>query len=287
MALKRNRWLVGGVLVVALGALLALSLLPIIGSIGDTPVTSNSSASQPTNEEARAELESRAKGYELVLEREPDNQTALRGLLETRIQLGDMEGVLAPLEKLAELNPDVSDYRILLGQTRQRLGDLEGAAQAYREVLDKTPGNMNALQGLVVLLLQQERPQAAIGLLQDTLKLTEADDSSNQIDKISVQLLLGQVYVEEARYEEALDLYDQAIAAAGQDFRPVLAKALVLKEMGQPEEAQALFDQALAMAPDRFQDQIEQLAAGGSEPADTLEAPAPEADSSGAAAGNE
>jgi len=281
VALKRNRWLVGGVLVIALGALLSLSLLPLISSVGDTPVASNSTASQPTNEEARAELESRAKGYELVLEREPDNQTALRGLLETRIQLGDMEGVLAPLEKLAELNPDVSDYRILLGQTRQRLGDLEGAAQAYREVLDQNPGNMNALQGLVVLLLQQERPQAAIGVLQDTLDLAQADDTS-QIDTVSVQLLLGQVYVESGRYEDALALYDQAIAAAGQDFRPVLAKALVLKETGQTEAAQSLFDQALAMAPDQFKDQIEQLAADGSESADTpVDTPAPDATRSG------
>lgn len=261
MAIKRNRWLVAGVLIVAVLGFAALSLLPILSN--RQPNNNPATASTP-GYDAKAELETRAKGYELVLEREPDNQTALRGLVEARAQMGDMAGVIEPLEKLAELNPDVVDYRILLGQTKQKAGDLEGAAQAYRTILTTYPGNINALQALVGLLLDQKRPQAAVGLLQDTLKAAKSPTNAQAgtIDVTSVQLLLGQVYAEEGKLDQAIKVYDEAIATAGQDFRPLLAKALVLQKQGKLDEAKPLFDQAKALAPDVYQDQIQALATG-------------------------
>jgi hypothetical protein len=98
VAVKRNRWLVVSVLVVAVGAFLALSVLPFLTARGDR-ATSSTPAPQAEATDARAELEARAKGYELVLEREPDNQTAIEGLVDARIQLGDIAGVIAPLRK--------------------------------------------------------------------------------------------------------------------------------------------------------------------------------------------
>lgn len=267
MTANRNRWLVGTVLTLALAAFLSLSLLPILGSNSNRRAGSTPEAS-PTADPAamQAELESQARGYELVLEREPDNQTALQGLVDARIQLGDIEGVVEPLEKLVELNPDVPDYAVLLAQTKQQMGDLEGAAQTYRQVLDQQPGNMNALQGLTVLLVQQDRPQAAIGLLQDTLKTADqlqSEGAAAGVDTIAVKLLLAQVHVEANSPDKAIALYDETIAADPEDFRPVLAKALVLRTQGDTDTAQALFSQATALAPAQFKDQIEQMASQG------------------------
>jgi tetratricopeptide (TPR) repeat protein len=282
---NRNRWLVGTVLTLALAAFLSLSLLPILGGAGNRRGGDTADATPPTDPASmQAELEAQARGYELVLEREPDNQTALQGLVDARIQLGDINGVAGPLEKLVELNPGVPDYAVLLAQTKQQMGDLEGAAQIYRQVLDQQPGNMNALQGLTVLLVQQNRPQAAIGLLQDTLATAEklqTEGAAAGIDTTSVKLLLAQVHVEAKSPDKALALYDETIAAAPEDFRPVLAKALVLKDQGETDTAQALFAQATELAPAQFKDQIEQMSAqgptdaeAGGEPGGILE-PAP------------
>ncbi|MGD1859122.1 MAG: tetratricopeptide repeat protein [Leptolyngbyaceae cyanobacterium] len=265
MAVKRNRWLVISVLVVAVGAFLALSVLPFLTAGGDRASTGTPANGGPAGAaDAQAELEDRARGYELVLEREPNNQTAIEGLVEARIQLGDLEGVIEPLEKLAELNPETSEYRILLGQAKQNIGDFEGAAEAYRSVLTQRPGDMDALQSLTALLIQQQRPQAAVGLLQDTLQSAPQvnEVTPGAIDVGSVQLLLAQVYVEEGDTDAALQLYDEAIAAAEDDFRPVLAKALVLRETGREPDAVVLFKQAEELAPAQFKDQVRQLAAG-------------------------
>ena len=266
MAVKRNRWLVGGILFIAVAALLLVSLGPLIQAAFNQNPGHGNTVSTATNTDRRAELEGRANGYALVLEREPDNQAALEGLVEARISLGDLAGAAEPLARLAELNPQEPRYSVLLAQTQQELNDLEGAAQTYRSVLTASPGNMEALQGLVALLVQQERPQAAVGLLQDTLKTAE---QSNQIqpgtiDVIAVKLLLGQVYTEQSRFDDAIALYDTAIQetqtqGGSPDFRPVLAKGFVLREMGQEAEAQPLFETALSLAPVQFKDRIQQL----------------------------
>ncbi len=267
MAAKRNRWLVSGVLVIALGAFLVLSILPIFGGRNPAGVpTANNPDSAPGAGDAEAELRARARGYELVLEREPENQTAILGLVDTLIQLGDLEAVVEPLGKLADLNPDQTEYRVLLGQAKQATGDLEGAAQAFRAVLTSRPGDMNALQGLVALLLEQDRPQAAVGLLQDTLATAaQAEEGASgeaaAIDTVSVRLLLAEVYIQQERFDDALGLYDEAIALAAEDFRPLLAKALVLRNLERETEATPLFTQAEAIAPAQFKDQVRQLAA--------------------------
>ncbi|MEO0869921.1 MAG: tetratricopeptide repeat protein [Cyanobacteria bacterium J06642_11] len=279
MAVKRNRWLVGGILFIAVASLLAVSLGPLIQTAFDQGGSHNSAASTATTTDPRAELEGRANGYELVLEREPNNQAALEGLVDARIGLGDLAGAAEPLARLAELNPQDPRYAVLLAQTKQELDDLEGAAQTYRSVLTASPGNMEALQGLVALLLAQERPQAAVGLLQDTLKTAE---QSNQIqpgtiDVVAVKLLLGQVYAEQTRYDDAIAIYDTAIQDAQNrggtpDFRPTLAKALILRETGQESNAQPLFETALSLAPVQFKDRIQQLIDAG-QPAASEETP--------------
>ena len=280
MVVKNKRWLIGGVLIVAVAAFVSLSLLPLLGTTIDRRPSSEiqANAAQGTSGDAnqQAELETRAKGYDLVLQREPDNQTALRGLVEARIQLGDLAGVIEPLEHLAELNPEVTDFKVLLGQTKYQVGDLEGSAQAYRNVLTASPGNIDALRGLVALLMTQKRPQAAVGLLHDTLNTANQANEiqAGSIDVTSVQLLLGQVYAEEERYEEALTTYEEAIKGSQQDFRPVLAKALVLQQQGKNEEAQPLFANAAALAPDQFKDQIQQLASVSPLPPTTTESSA-------------
>ncbi len=292
-------WIVKVVLALAVLAFVGISMVPLISAFNNNtqpPTQNNPSAGgnlpspdqkSKLQDEARGyQLVDEARGYQLVLQREPENQTALKGLLQARLELlsikeGDIQGVIEPLEKLAKLNPEQTEYVVLLAQAKQQIGDKEGAAQAYRSILTTKPGDLKALQGMVSLLLSQQRPEAAIGLLQDTLSAAPQANKiqPGSVDTVAVQVLLGTVHASQKRYPQALSAYDQAIKKDSQDFRPVLAKAMLLKQQGKVTEAKPLFDSALALAPAQYKDEINKAADASPTPSPTAAAspsPTPE-----------
>jgi tetratricopeptide (TPR) repeat protein len=260
---------------VSLLALAGFSLFPLVNLALDSGAAS-ATDSNSLSAAQLGQIQAQAQGYTQVLQKEPENQVALKGLLNARLQLGDIKGSLLPLEKIAALNPQTPDYTVLLAQTKQYLGDPEGATASYRTVLAIQPQNINALQGLVSLLLDAKRPEAAMGAVQESLKKV-----TSPADATPIELLLAQIYITQQRNADALAIYDKLIDANREDFRPVLAKALVFKQMGNLTEAQALMNTATGLAPAEYKDQILQLAQATQPPkaaiAPNLSSPVPSA----------
>ena len=261
---NRHRWVINLVVAVSLLALTGFSLFPILGVVFDggaaVATTANNLSTAQTSQ-----IQAQAQGYTQVLQREPENQVALKGLLDARLQLGDIKGSLLPLEKIAALNPQIADYTVLLGQTKQYLGDVEGATTSFRTVLAIQPQNINALQGLVSLLLDAKHPEAAIGAVQESIAKASVDTETTPL-----KLLLAQVYITKKRNADAIAIYDGLIESKKEDFRPVLAKALVYKQMGNLTDSQALLTAATDLAPAEYKDQIKQLAMATQPPKPTI-----------------
>lgn len=258
---NRSPWLYSGVILI-LVIFIGASAVPLVAQVlrnrQDPAVATNTPLTAQTIPAEK--LARQAEGFELVLEREPNNIAALQGLVEARLEQGQLQEALRPLERLANLSPQQPDYAILLGQAKQHFGDLEGAEVAYGSVLDNYPGYIKALQSLVVLKLNKDRPLEASGLLQTTLKTAAQTNTARPgtIDVASVQMLLGRVYEYQNLNTEAIAVYDQIISQNKEDFRPLWAKADILRDQQQPNAAKFLYNRALELAPPRYKDDIKQ-----------------------------
>ncbi len=102
-------------------AFLASSVLGLSGLIGksvDQPANSENAA-----QSQNAQLQAEERGFEGVLKREPQNQTALRGLVEIRMRRNDAPGTRIALEQLVKLNPANKQYQELLVLLDKQIAD--------------------------------------------------------------------------------------------------------------------------------------------------------------------
>ncbi|KST67595.1 tetratricopeptide repeat protein [Mastigocoleus testarum] len=274
MSQARNRWMVFLVLGLAGVGLLGASVAPLIAAFNNEQSSNEETATVrntlKTSSPAAAQISKLTKDvqfYQRLSQEEPENTAALKRLIEARLQLlslkqGDIKAVIEDLEKLVKKAPERAEYAVLLGQAKQQVGDKEGAAKAFRSALKTKPGDSKVLEAYVSLLLQQKRPQQAISLLKDNLstaaKANKVEPGS--IDVTAVQTLLGSVYAKENRYGEAIAAFDIAIKNDKQDFRPVMAKALLLKQQGKVDQAKPLFTKAAELAPAKYKDEINRQA---------------------------
>jgi cytochrome c-type biogenesis protein CcmH/NrfG len=103
-----------------------LAIISIISFAGSTvfaavPMIQRAMQSpQPEPVSVEPSLQQQAQGYELVLQKEPENQVALEKLSLLRVQLKDFQGAIAPLEKLIHLHPDRQDYKVMLDTIKKR-----------------------------------------------------------------------------------------------------------------------------------------------------------------------
>lgn len=259
---QRQRW-IDALLGVSLVALVVAAALPLL-----LPLVRSPGGSSTRDRELAA---AQATAFQTVLQRDPDNLSALRSLIGVYLQQQQLQAAIAPLQRLARLQPQQPAYRVLLAQTQAQLGDREAAAQTYRQILETAPTNLEALRGFTQLLLTQKQPTAAVDLLQkarQTNKITPAD-------QVSIDLMLAQVYANQGQIADAIALYDRSAQNNGRDFRPLLAKALLLKQQGDLQKATPIFQEAIAIAPAQYRDQIRQLSPA-SPPAAATTQPAPQ-----------
>ena len=108
------------------------TLFLVVGSLfsqsSNNASNPNTDSNAPSLEE---QIEIRAKGYEKVLAREPNNITALSGLAQIYLETGKTDKAIPILEKLVESYPEETQFssilQILKQQQENKTPEAEGA----------------------------------------------------------------------------------------------------------------------------------------------------------------
>ncbi|MCS6812358.1 MAG: tetratricopeptide repeat protein [Cyanobacteria bacterium] len=117
---KRQRWLVSIFAVIGIASFGGTALFGIIAMFR-AGLQQPASAPVTAAQSARDQLKADKANYELVLQREPNNRNALEGLVQVQLQLQDLPGAKATLEKLIKLDPKNPEYKLVLDEVKQRL----------------------------------------------------------------------------------------------------------------------------------------------------------------------
>lgn len=111
--IKRKQRILTWVSIVSFGGSGAMAIVPTLyDAINETPKTQAAS-------DASITLQQQVQGFEMVLQREPENRVALEGLVNVRLQMNDVKGAVAPLEKLVKLYPE-QNYKAQLEQLKKQ-----------------------------------------------------------------------------------------------------------------------------------------------------------------------
>lgn len=93
----------------------------LIGTLFSSGSSTQNSAQAEAVNDVQAQITEAEAGYEIVLKREPENRTALEGLLQVRMANENWTGAKQPLEKLIALDPDNQSYPAILEEVNGQL----------------------------------------------------------------------------------------------------------------------------------------------------------------------
>jgi tetratricopeptide (TPR) repeat protein len=145
--------------------------------------------------------------YRKALELSPRYPEALNNLGEALAGKGKQDEAISYFEKALALDPQHGGAHSNLGAMFARQGRMDQAVPHLEKAVQYKPESVDVRKNLALALAAKGRFAEAIGPLQEAVKL------SNERDPAILDLL-GRIYADQERFEEALDSARRALAAA-------------------------------------------------------------------------
>jgi len=187
-----------------------------------------------------------------ILKREPDDLPTHRLLARIYLRrLGDLNGSGVQLEKVAKaiaeysevhrLDPSDQEASLWLARLYRLHNDPDKAEQVLQTMLKDDPGNEAALEQLTQLLLDENKSEEAISLLEG---MTEHSSSATLFD------LLGDAYTQAHDFQKAEGAYKKAVDLDPSELSHLRGLAQTLFSEEKYQEALAAYQKLADLMPD-------------------------------------
>ena len=197
--------------------------------------------------------EDAAKDLEEILKKQPSNRDALFLMAQARLALGQNDQALAFIADLDRYHATYLKTGLLKIQAAFAAGEPQNALKLSNELIDKAnaalPNANTSPQAIQDLRLRACSSRGLAYL--DLGKLAEAKADLQEIVRLSprsssAMVNLAKVFTAERNREGALDLYEKALAADGQNFDAVSGIVTTSIQLNQTAKAHAKVDALVA-----------------------------------------
>ncbi|GAQ86291.1 hypothetical protein KFL_002800210 [Klebsormidium nitens] len=240
----------------------------VLQNLGFRDKQTPSAEVQELPKEEKERLQKQAESFEATLRQQPEDATALEGAGVSYAEMGEYKKAAEYLNTLVKARPSDVEALRLLAEVKFAAQDFSGAAYEYRRAIRASPReSLGLLKGLADALVNDKRPNEAVGEILNARERIRsgketsagASDAEERIDPVQVELLLAKAYQAWNKTADALSVYDGVIADHLDDFRPYLAKGLLLKQQKQEGEAERNLVKARFLAPEAGKQLIDRL----------------------------
>jgi Flp pilus assembly protein TadD len=149
---------------------------------------------------------------------------------------------------MADREPDRWALRLMLAELRRNQGDAAGAERELRQILNRSPNQIDALQ--LLTLIRLERGEAAAAETQVKGVYGGLIKPEPKPEALGVGLLLAELQQKRDEAPAAELTYQQLALAFPQDQRPLIGLALLRHSRGQSAGALEALQQARRRSPD-------------------------------------
>lgn len=172
-----------------------------------------------------------------ALSLEPREATALSGLALLHQAKGDLPTAIARMNEAAAADPSSGDYAYMAARMELMQGDRPGAMEKFESILRLHPEQVGAANDLAYLLAEDaaDLPRAQ----QYAERAVRLRPSGETLDT------LGYVKLRQGAAEEAVGLFERALARQPEYATARYHLALALVEKGEPEAARKALEEAL------------------------------------------
>jgi tetratricopeptide (TPR) repeat protein len=176
------------------------------------------------------------------------NDSDRQRYLELLVGLDRRGEAIAVLEPMADREPDRWALRLMLAELRRNQGDAAGAERELRQILNRSPSQIDALQ--LLTLIRLERGEAASAETQVKGVYGGLIRPEPKPEALGVGLLLAELQQKREEAPAAERTYQELALAFPEDQRPLIGLALLRHSRGYRAGALEALQQARQRSPD-------------------------------------
>jgi tetratricopeptide (TPR) repeat protein len=170
-------------------------------------------------------LEEELAHYQRALQAKPDYVEALNNMGGVLTALHRPDEAVAPLREAVRLRPDYALAHLNLASALSRLSRLDEAALEYRKAISLGPDDPRALSGLAWILAVHPRDDARDP--EEAVRLAERARAT--LDDAETRDRLAAAYASAGRFRDAVEVAEEALAAALEGRRSGLAREVRMR----------------------------------------------------------